>query len=296
MLNPHLPDRWNIASDDPKWTPLAVINSLSRSKSLIYLNLHLAFGFDASNLRLDLLSGLKRIVISGSCKYFHQHVVKRLGQCIARSPEMSSIDIDRYLWYADSDIPTLHSLLGSAKVIQLKHLGLHSWYTRFDDVTLPHLRSLTSLTLTNNNNPPDYEHPFSSTAAEIWSTLLANKIHLERISTDAMDAALLEYLASYSGLTRLYLKNVTAQDHQSSDQLAELFFGSVITQHTSTLEELYVLPRYEGKWCFGERITPSIIRCSRLQYLKVAVISSEVNPSRRGNIMVSCIFNMCDRR
>ncbi|KAJ3570606.1 hypothetical protein NP233_g4285 [Leucocoprinus birnbaumii] len=271
--------RWNPSVDDPEWSLLAVMKGLAYSKTLSYLNLYLPFGFDTSALRFDLLHGLKRIVISGTCEFFSPFVVKRLGDCIAQSPEMNSIDVDRSLCRRDEEVPSLHCLLGNAPQRRLKHLGLHSWYTRLDSITIPHLRALKSLALLNIRDSPHDGHPFSSTAADIWSALRVNKIHLERISTDAMDASLIEYLASYSGLTRLYLKSITAPDHQSSDQLAEMFFDSALPPHSSTLEDLYVLPRYEGKWCFGEHIAPSIVRCSRLQYLKVAVISSKVNPS-----------------
>lgn len=290
--------RWKVTPEDSKWTQPAVINGLSRIKSLSYLNLHLSFGFDASNLGLECLHGLKRIVVSGSCESFHEHIVKRLGDCVARSPEMSSIDIDRSQWHGDSesDIPTLHSLLGNASPIPLKHLGLHGWYTRFDNVTLPHLHFLKSLTLTNNRVSPSNDHSFSSTSQDIWSALRTAKIHLERLSTDAMDASLIEYLASYSGLTRLYLKNVTASDQQTSNQLAGLFFDSAVVQHSSTLEDLYVLPRYEGKWCFGEYVAPTISHCPKLQYLKLAVISSEVNPSADDDAIVSRALNTRYRR
>jgi hypothetical protein len=81
------------------------------------------------------------------------------------------------------------------------------------------------------------------------------------------------------------------------DQLAELFFNSALPAHAATLEDLYVLPRYEGKWCFGEEIAPNIIRCLRLQYLKVAVISSKVNPLKGDCIIVSaCVFAVTSPR
>lgn len=268
-----------------------MISGLARTKSLGYLNLHLSFGSDASNLRLDRLHGLKRILISGSCDSFHEHIVKRLGDCVAHSPEMSSIDIDRDQWYGDSGTPTLHNLLGHAPLIHLKHLGLRSWYTRLDDITLPRLCFLKSLTLINNHDPPYVGHPFSSTAADIWSALRTSKIYLERISTDGMNASLIEYLASYSGLTRLNLENVTVSDQQSSNSLAERFFDSALPQHSSTLEDLYILPCYEGKWCFGEHIAPIISRCPKLQYLKLAVVSSEVEPSANDDIIVSSTLN-----
>lgn len=291
--------RWNTTADDPEWTSLAVMQGLGRNKSLSYLSLYLTFGFDASILRFDLLHDLKRVVISGTCESFPPSVVKRLGKCISQSPEMNSIDIDRSMCRLGSDIPSLHCLLGSSPRIRLKHLGLQSWYTRFDNITLPHLQFLKSLTLLNIFAPPYDDHPYSSTIAEIWSALRINKIYLERISTDAMDASLIEYLASYSGLTRLYLKNITGPDHLSSDQLAELFFDSALTSHSSTLEDLHVSPRYEGKWCFGEHIAPSIVRCSRLQYLKVAVISSKVNPSTDGTNdrvdIINTLINMAAR-
>ncbi|KAF9449372.1 hypothetical protein P691DRAFT_728020 [Macrolepiota fuliginosa MF-IS2] len=286
--------RWKATPEDPKWTQLAVINGLAHTKSLGYLSLHLSFGSDTSNLWLDRLSGLKRIVISGSCDSFHDHIVKRLGDCISQSPEMSSIDIDRSYWHGDSNTPTLHSLLGNAPLIRLKHLGLHGWFTRLDHVTLPHLRFLKSLTLTNNHDPPYNSHPYSSTAEDIWSALRVSEIHLDRISTDLVNASLIEYLVSYSGLTRLYLRNITAPDQQTSIQLAEVFFDSALAQHSFTLEDLYILPSYEGSWCFGEHIAPIIARCSKLQYLKLAVVSSKVNPSAEGDT-VSMLINMTAR-
>ncbi|KXN92872.1 hypothetical protein AN958_07081, partial [Leucoagaricus sp. SymC.cos] len=285
--------RLNVNSGDSAWATLAVINGLAECNSLSYLNLYLAFDFDISTLRLDLLPGLKRIVIT-ACESLPQFMVKRLGKCIAHSPEMTSIDIDRSLCHGDTDVPSLHDLLGNVSLLCLEHLGLNSWYTRFDNTTLPHLRFLKSLTLLNNRIPPRDGHPFSSTSAEIWSALRTSQIHLERITTDAMDASLVEYLASYSGLIRLYLRNINAPDHQSSDQLAELFFDSALPSHSSTLTDLHVLPHYEGKWCFGDHITPSIIRCTKLQYLKVAVISSQVHPLQDGDI-ITIIISMAAR-
>lgn len=286
LIDEKLP-RWNATSKDPKWTSLAVNNALARICTLTYLNLHLSFGFDASTLRLDRLHGLKRIVISGSCDSFHEYIVKPLGECISQCPEMNSIDVDTIQWHTDTDVPTLHSLIGKAPLLRLGHLGLHSWCTRFDSVTLPHLRFLKSLTLINNRDRSYNNDTLASVTDGIWSGLQANKIYLERISTDVVDTSLIEYLASYSGLTRIYLKNVKIPDQESSNQLAEMFFDFALASHSSTLEDLYVLPSYEGRWCFGDHVAATLVRCPKLEYVKLVVVSSEVNPSANDDTIVS---------
>jgi hypothetical protein len=144
---------WNISEEDPVWAAESVINSLSSLPLLENLELTV-LSSPCVSLPWNKLAGLRSITLSGYDSHIPlQSLVQQLGEAIANSPQLSYLGLHCGQSSACHDSPTLHDLLrmvSSSNPLRLKHLRLDGWCTRLDSITLPHLKSITSLDLSNN--------------------------------------------------------------------------------------------------------------------------------------------------
>lgn len=164
--------------------------------------------------------------------------------------------------------------------LKITHLTLKGLPVKLDATVLSHLRSLISLTTDVTFSPPDQVSDnqgagFSS--GDVWSVLWFEKIHLQEIITDVVQSALIEYLASFSGLRRLILTE-TPYDMppQVSDQLALKFYEQALQNHVHSLDALEINTNYEGKWSFASHCSSIIIKCTRLTFLKLSINSEDM--------------------
>ncbi|KAJ6477778.1 hypothetical protein C8R45DRAFT_796020, partial [Mycena sanguinolenta] len=77
------------------------------------------------------------------------------------------------------------------------------------------------------------------------------KLRLVELTTNVLTSDLLRYLSSYSGLTRLNLIRVGGGSQAESNQLADVFFLTVLPLHEDSLVEVSCTARYESRWSFG---------------------------------------------
>ena len=168
---------------------------------------------------------------------------------------------------------------------------MDSCLVRFDDITLPHLKYLTSLSLTNIKDTSDSTPTYSdgrisvdseeeikaeqgrwgSSGHEIWSALIKADIFLEEITVDFVVHTFIAYLASYSGLKILNLTN-GASDEEISNDLAARFYAKPLSNHVQSLRKL-------ARRIVGEHNLFLISQCINLKHLVVTVISSQVDPA-----------------
>jgi len=204
---------------------------------------------------------------------------------IANSPNLHTIHVGSTCSYWDGPATTFHHLVKhcpSDRVLPLKDLGLRSLFVKLDNIALPHLQHLTSLTLLNvrkaklgldalSIDDGEISHP-----DEIWATLKAINVHLNEIDVDDGCAAFLDYVSSYSGLKRLRLAPNNFSTPEESDLAANCFYGCSLGKHVSSLEELSVRPPFEGGWCFGDRALVVISQCRKLKLLEGSLVSESI--------------------
>jgi hypothetical protein len=209
------------------------------------------------------LKNIQRLAIShyGECGDLKSYIPDQVHRVIANSPGLTHLDITSgpsYGYY-----PSLRDLFAKLSKtgvpLQLQHLGLSFWKLPVDTVTIPYLRSLTSLELYGYPLYGDIER------CRLWNNLLAEGVQLTELSSEEISDELLRYLVSYSGLKTLRLKSLNKAD------FADRFFHDVLPCHEDTLETLHLQPRFEGPWCFGRGNADSILKCQKLSVLVMSV-------------------------
>jgi len=211
-------------------------------------------------------SGLQDFFISWSVR---QHPLDSLAMMVAQSPQLNSISMNRHrgslapeelyqlFQYYPKDVPPL----------RLRHLDLFDPPLRFDDVTIPHLKHLTSFSLKGIDK--------SDHLQEVWSVLIKAGVWLEKITLNAVSSAFLAYLASYSGLRVL---NLVLDALGRGDSLTTQFYAESLTNHAQSLRELRI-STYEDDslWCIGNHNLSLISQCVNLKHLTVGIIHSQIN-------------------
>jgi len=269
-------------------------------------------------LELDQITGLTAVCLDLSSSKFSGRNVDALAKMVANSPQLTSIDFFPSQCFRTDTTSLKHSLHhlleyipSDAARLRLHHLGLNACLLRLDDATLPHLRRLKSLRLTNLYDPYTQPHGSQSTniknaqkqkqvgssIEELWRTMAHEGIWLEDIVHEDVCPGFLEYLSSYSGLKSLKL--VPDQGGQTSSYAnaqAQQFFAQTgpLIHHSHTLEKLVIKPRYEGRWCFDMVSPPeSLSACVKLKTLRLSVLEAQM--LRRTEVSYDDIENDIDR-
>lgn len=263
-------------------------------------------GGSVSALKLEQLTNLRKINISGFSTDYRTIIIPGLRTLISNSPQLTHLDIDNHSQRAEYDTSTLHDLLGAVapnSPLNLTNLNLRGLCIKLDAGTIPHLRSLQSISLCNiiDTRQEDLAHlddlpfreelvertgAFSSSPQEIWDMFREEHICLTEIITDQVNEGLLQYLASYDGLKSLVLSARTTGNAYASNKLAVEFYNEVLPRHAPTLVCLDILPDHEGKWCFGKHNSVSVLQCGRLATLRMSVNSLEIEREKE-DIVVS---------
>jgi len=213
----------------------------------------------------------------------------------------------------------------------LTHLSLSGWSLRLNPRVMAYLQNLTSLHIFNLASPPrnaSFErlmglgsslghsisgptHTYGSEA--IWDALREERIYLREISTDHVNAGLIEYLGSYSGLRELNIvprpgptplpplftslehlslrDDHAAQDPTQDIDLAKAFWTIALPSHASSLTHLHVDAPHEGGWCFTDAVAPSLLACTELQTVEVTIQPRDID-RRKGRDVVWTLLNV----
>ncbi|KAF8881669.1 hypothetical protein CPB84DRAFT_1791526 [Gymnopilus junonius] len=277
--------RWTTAKSDEAWCQTIVIDALNSLPA--FRDLTIDMDYLQVDLPLSLLQNLSRISISTpSSAEVNSASLHNFAQAIALSSpgQITNVELVRQHYYsspttADPSASLHHYLRFCAdqgSFLQLRHLRIKNLSFRLDEITSPHLIHLTSLDLSNIQEPA-LENSFGSTVSEIWIELARLKIHLEEISVSAIPISFLDYLKHYPGLKLLALKVPAFNSREQSEQYASLFFrDGTLDQHVETLEDLTIDASFEDYWCFGEHNISSISSCRRLKHLSMAISTEDL--------------------
>ncbi len=229
-------------------------------------------------VRLDLetLTTLKRLAIRGFTKAQADQLFLSITKLYASSSNLT------FLWIQNTNAPlsrshSLHQLFEGCpkKDPHLRQLIIDEFPVYIDQVTLPHLRQLTALTLTL---VPTYANTdFHQDGEDIWKAMVGSGIRLEEVKTNAYTISLSTYLATYSGLKRLELgREWPFDDRESSDEAATAFFTVALPNHFESLEQLVVDARFEDDWCFNHDNCSVVAKCTKLIFLYMKVRFEEI--------------------
>ncbi|PPR06066.1 hypothetical protein CVT24_004224 [Panaeolus cyanescens] len=168
---------WQFGLNDPEWAKSVVMDSLAALPHLSAIKISLGGG-SAASLRLEQLTNLRHITITGSCPFYRELIIPGLRTLIHSSPNLQSLEVDSGSYRVDTETCTLHDLLTDITVdsdtgtdsstskssrsratrsvippLNLERLALRGWCVRLDEHTLPHLRFLKSLSLYETLHP-----------------------------------------------------------------------------------------------------------------------------------------------
>ena len=196
-------------------------------------------------------------------------IIEPLSLLIAKSPNLHTLHVGRTYGPAVS----FHHLLKDCPpnlVLPLEHLGLQSVSLKLDSITLPHLHRLRSLVLHNYKTSESNPHG-------IWAILKTTNVYLNDIDVNHFSITLLDYISSYSGLKKLRLARIGLETREQSDLAANKFYNLCLGKHTSFLEELIIIPIYEGGWCLGDQALVVISLCKKLRILEGSLVSAALD-------------------
>jgi hypothetical protein len=290
--------RWSI-DREPMWAANITIDALASLPFLEDFELRLAiqesFLLPVASFCLDRLSGLKRLKLDGICGTHHSRITAAMAEVISKSPDITQLEVNTDAMYlAPEEAPSLHELVARvppSAPLHLTHLILHEMYCRIDAITLPHLRSLSFLAISDLLDPnihPWIDPPglddllnrverYSSSVSDAFAVLNRENIHLRGIVINEVNSTILSYLESYSGLLQHLV--IDTNGAEETDALAERFFSSVLPRHVASIIVLGICPCLEGKWCYDNRAAAVLLQCKRLSSLTIVLPSSTLDES-----------------
>uniref|UniRef100_A0A8H8CGY8 F-box domain-containing protein n=1 Tax=Psilocybe cubensis TaxID=181762 RepID=A0A8H8CGY8_PSICU len=265
-----------------KWTPNAgdeqimhqiTMNSLKNLPSL--RRLHIRFqDFDVP-LEIDSLRSLTELIISiKKCSSERLNtILDNVAKAVGQNPALVSIELDvREQESRDQEVVPLQHFKRFLKYystanepMRLRHLKLTSFNLLLDQISISHLRHLTSLNLRN-----------IKCKNGVWEPFIEAGICLTEISVDWASQSFCNYLASYTGLKKLSLMAYNFSTVEDSDTMAILFYEIGLDNHAQSLEDVKIVPMSEGLWCFGSHNYKSIAQLTNLRHLEMNVLSYDV--------------------
>ncbi|KAF8649404.1 hypothetical protein AX16_005845 [Volvariella volvacea WC 439] len=260
---------WTMRDRDPAGVYASIIRSLLAQSTLEELHLNIRRSC-LPPLNWHLFKNLRTLVLMGSCFEYRPAIVWGLGQAIARSPHLLHLEVDSGLYWNRADNPpTLHDLLGQTRrPLELEYLSLRGWAVEVDEVIIPHLRALKTLRLLNQIGLTDEDE---LPCTPIWRALQREKIHLKSITTDVVEYALMDYLASYVGVQELHFAYVVSFRRISAYGTSERFWTECLPLHVKSLQSLTIRPGLECRWCYDERCAPILAKCTQLRELSLCL-------------------------
>ena len=272
---------------DPEWAIFQVFDALGSLPFLKDLYLHCWSVLDPS-LQLRRLPHLENLTfIHAPWRGTDRSAILPIARLIGWSqPKLTTLTIihvprDNDQTHAPNVNDYLSETSKSSVFLNITHLSLKELSVKLDATVLPHLRSLISLTTERILSPQDQVSGNQSagfSSENIWSVLRLEKIHLQEIVTDDVQLALIEYLASFSGLRRLKLTEAPSYctPPQVSDELASKFYERALQDHIHSLDSLEINTNYEGNWSFANHCSSIIKKCTRLTLLKLSINSEDM--------------------
>ncbi|KAI3608900.1 flavin-containing amine [Moniliophthora roreri] len=241
-------------------TYMSSLSSLREWHLTGYTDLPFPFPFDTRPIH-----NLSVLSITGPFGSAQYGISRPLLRLIDANPALMSLSLD-VAWSNSTQEPSnLEDFLGNAhRLERLEYLRLPRWKVSLGTtISMP---ALTALDLTH-----------TSAVTGLWSALLEQGIRLRNLTASILDADLLAYLASYSGLQNLALVDLGSSRH--ADALTQKLYEDVLPMHGGTLVSLAVESGNTAsrEWCLSSEQAGKVVeQCESLEHLKASVRASDL--------------------
>ncbi|KAF8987178.1 hypothetical protein BDQ17DRAFT_1548253 [Cyathus striatus] len=267
--------KWYIREfDTESWIPTMVINGLCNLPQIQNLDVYMEGGSNWHPVNLASIPPLQELTLRTWTFYRipSDSMILGLSELIAKSSK-NLIKLT-FLSYNDAfgprDISSL-DIIPDFPILQIRELSLNGYVITQNSTLIPHLRSLTSLSITDSQHPRPNFDPWNDRLPildDVWIALKREKIHLSIISVDTPTSSLIHYIKSYTGLKSLSL---TTPKRDSSSISKE--FYNVLESQSASLETLEIKPHFEGEWCYEEHNSHVFLSLINLTHLSVCAIA-----------------------
>ncbi|KAF5364653.1 hypothetical protein D9758_005511 [Tetrapyrgos nigripes] len=231
----------------------------------------------SDTIRLDCLHNLRTLLINVRRfpnDGFEKNIFGPLTTTITNSPDIQTLQI--LAPYSPSKpcsfIDLFKSVLDARRTpaLKIKNLKVENlkMVVPVPAMIMPHLQCLSSLEVRS----------WYIGIGNFWNVLRTANVSLESLIVVCdPDRTLLDYLSHFhSKLQVLQLSGTPAITFQESDELADLFFGSVLPIFAGSLRELKIQSSYEGRWCIGMHNLETLSSCTNLESLSVCLNGDEI--------------------
>ncbi|KAF5369027.1 hypothetical protein D9758_003114 [Tetrapyrgos nigripes] len=252
---------------------------------------------DPPSLHLDCLRNLCTLAIDGTRRpesAFGQTILGPLSTALRNSPDLQTLDVRvPFSWsmsFSFSDV--LRSILDTngASVLNIKKLVVEDLAMDDPAAMVLHLQYPSSLEV--------HIGGWNTEVGNFWNVLQTASVSLEVLKVYCdIDRTLLDYISHcHSRLKVLHLYGAAGKaTDEMSDELADLFFGSVLLEFTQSLRELKICPSYEGRWCLGPHNVDMFFRCSNLETLSDDIVNRAHSFPKLKSLDFSTTDAMCGR-
>ncbi|KAF5345947.1 hypothetical protein D9758_011398 [Tetrapyrgos nigripes] len=266
--------RWEMSENIPSWMYAQVPEIVSKLPMLSEFFLageFLVGAIDPPSIRLDYLRNLRTLAIDGirlPKATFSQTILGPLSTALLNIPDLQTLHIRAHISFSD----VFRAILDTkgASVLNIKKLVVQNLTMDVPATMIPHLQCLSSLEVCASQN---------TEVGNFWNVLQTASVSLEVLKVYGdIDRTLLDYISHcHSRLKVLHLSGaVRKATDEMSNELADLFFGSVLHKFAKSLRELRIRPSYKGRWCLGPHNAVDMFsRCSNLETLSVCFNGKE---------------------
>jgi hypothetical protein len=235
-------DRWSIYDYEPD----RLVNSLMHAVAGLPQLTDLDILVNKARIPLDIFANLSKLSIGRRCNEHLPSFISQMATVISNSPHLRSLEVT-FLGLSSygGPVPTLSSLfakLSPENSLCLEHLRI--WYmdATVDQVTLPHLKHLTSFHFRVRDED-------ISIARSVWNSFLASNIELSEVAIEGIvTEETMLYLSSCSGLKKLVLNYIKAPPDKTTDDLKNMLFTEVLRKHVGSLQTLEILRDGDNGW------------------------------------------------
>jgi hypothetical protein len=128
----------------------------------------------------------------------------------------------------------------------------------------------------------------------LWTGLRDTGVKLRTLRVLGTENAMNQlwtYLLSYTGLQRLYMRDILMDGQKSEDSAGEEFWREIVPHHKETLTSLEAYSTVDSAWCYGPRVSAALRQCLSLRALALSFrhssssLKHEVQVRLPGNII-----------
>lgn len=249
---------WRINGSGNLLTQDMILRALTSLKCLEEFSLFVTAPFFRLQLQ-SISSNLSHISIVAP-RYVFERLSVDISELVARNRSLQSLRLENIPFYPNGDAATMMDFSTFVRdMCPITTLQLCGWSISMDR---EHIHR--------------YFHPLSTLHLQgvdsaLWPSLQSAQIYISDLRNVNIDKALLDYLASYSGLVKLSLTDWHHEPLAEIDGFAQFFYEQVVVRHSDTLQDLHIETWRHRQWGFSEAHSTSISQCARLHRLSIVL-------------------------